>query len=247
MKFYELNCTTYIKTDMNFQDSFDKLSKFINFAICQDKEFENLHKQNRFKHYCFSSFSPTQKDGIYRQGEIYYFTIRGFDEKFIESLSKHLRENINNPNMQVLEAKTKTIKQFFISKLFSITPVITIVDKGDGIPQTWTIQNDGDIMRLTKQLHENLIKKYQSFYDEKLEPTQNFIQLLEVKNQKPQSIYFTKKQGEVSKKIRLLGNKFELYVNEDEISQMLAFVALGCGIGEKQGYGAGFVVGKGLR
>lgn len=241
MKFYELNCTTYIKKDINFQDSFDKLSKFINFAICQDKKFENLHKQNRFKHYCFSSFNPTQKDGIYKQGKTYYFTIRGFDEKFMESLSKHLRENINNPNMQVLEVKTKTIKQFFISKLFSITPVITMVDKGNGVPQTWTIQNDGDIMRLTKQLHENLIKKYQSFYDEKLEPAQNFIQLLEVKNQKPQSIYFTKKQGEVSKKIRLLGNKFELYMNEDEISQKLAFMALGCGLGEKQGYGAGFV------
>lgn len=247
MKYYELKCTTYVKKDLDFQDSFDGLSKFINYAICQNEEFKNLHEQNRFKHYCFSSFYPIEKDGIYKQGRTYNFKLRALDKNFIETLSNSLRENINNPNMQVLSTEFKTIKQFFISELYSITPTITIVDNGDGVPKTWTIKNDGDIMRLTKQLHENLKKKYESFYNEELHPAQNFIQLLEVKNQKPQSIYFTKKQGETSKKIRLLGNKFNLHVNEDEVSQKLAFMALGSGLGEKQGYGAGFVAGKGLR
>lgn len=44
-----------------------------------------------------------------------------------------------------------------------------------------------------------------------------------------------------------MGNKFRIVPNEDEISQKLAFLSLGVGLGEKISYGAGFCVSKGMK
>ena len=53
----------------------------------------------------------------------------------------------------------------------------------------------------------------------------------------------TKKVTEV----RFFGNKFRIVPNEDEVSQKLAFVALACGLGEKNSFGGGFCIGGGRR
>ena len=111
----------------------------------------------------------------------------------------------------------------------------------------WTLEKSGDIIELQNQLQDNLLKKYEEFFGGKLNPTQNFIQLLEVKNQKPQSIYFTTTKNDMQKKVRLMGNKFRIIPNEDEISQKLAFLSLGVGLGEKISYGGGFMIGKGMK
>jgi CRISPR-associated endoribonuclease Cas6 len=108
----------------------------------------------------------------------------------------------------------------------------------------WTLEKSGDIIELQNQLQENLLKKYEEFFGKKLEVNQNFIQLLEVKNQKPQSIYFTTTKNEIQKRVRLIGNKFRIVPNEDEISQKLAFLSLGVGLGEKSSYGGGFMIWK---
>jgi CRISPR-associated endoribonuclease Cas6 len=110
------------------------------------------------------------------------------------------------------------------------------------------MKQDGDILKLQKLLQDNLEKKYNAFYGTKLKPTQNFIQLLEIKNQKPQRIWTSKKDKEQKiVSFNFIGNKFRIMPNEDEISQKLAFLALGCGLGEKNSYGGGFCLGKGFQ
>ncbi len=231
MKYFELICTAYIKNDIGFKESFDTLSKYISFSMAQDSKLKELHAKNCvFKHYNFGNFYPIEKEQVYKKGNNYQFTLRSLDEKFIDELSKTLRQNIDNPNFLVVETHKKTIKQFFISELYSATPVIVSVGNG----RYWSV--DGDILKLHKQLNYNLEKKYKSFYGESLKEEQNFIQLLEIKNKYPQSIYM-KKSG---KNIRFFGNKFRIVPNEDEISQKLAFVALACGLGEKNSFGGGF-------
>lgn len=108
----------------------------------------------------------------------------------------------------------------------------------------WSLEKSGNIIELQNQLQENLLKKYEEFFGKKLEVNQNFIQLLEVKNQKPQSIYFTTTKNEIQKRVRLIGNKFRIVPTEDEISQKLAFLSLGVGLGEKISYGGGFMIWK---
>ncbi len=242
MKFYQIFCEVYLKKDIHFLDSFDILSKFISFSLCQNEDYEKLHNENKFKNYCFSTISPPQKDKIYKKGNIYSFILRSLDKGFIEDLSIKLRENINNPYLQVLKTEFKTMNQFFINELYSIPPCIVTSEVREGRPVYWTVEKDGDILKLAKQLQDNLEKKYKSFYGEELKSKQNFIQLLEIKNQKPQSIFFMKEIKDNKKiKLRLFGNKFQIVVNEDKVSQKLAFMALACGIGEKNSLGGGYL------
>ena len=238
MKYFELICTAYIKTDIGFKQSFETISKYLSFSMSKIEELKKLHTKQGFKYYSFGNFYPIEKERIYKKGNTYQFVLRWLDEKFIDALSGTLRQNINNSNFLVVDAHKRAVKQFFIGELYSATPVIVSIENG----LFWTMEKDGDIMKLQKQLHNNLEKKYQSFYGESIESEQNFIQLLEVKNRVPQNIQIIKN----GKAIRLFGNKFRIVLNEDEISQKLAFVAMGAGLGEKNSFGGGFLLGKGL-
>lgn len=243
---FELKCITYLKEDISFENSFDVLSKYINYSICKKDEYLEQHNKNIFNNYCFGSFLPIEKDKIYKKGNNYSFTIRTINEEFAKDLYNLLRVNIDNRFLQIIEIRKKIIKKTFISELYSATPVVSSLKKENTKERQffWTLEKSGDIIELQNQLQENLLRKYEEFFSEKLEPTQNFIQLLEVKNQKPQSIYFTKQNNDIKTKVRLLGNKFRIVPNEDEISQKLAFLSLGVGFGEKNSYGGGFMIWK---
>lgn len=238
MKYFELICKAFIKKDIAFQTSFELLSKYISFSMYQEGMSE-IHQKEGFKYYIFGGLLPIEKEKVYKQGNLYSFTIRSLDETLIDTLATTLRQNINNENLLVVEAHKKAISQYFITELYSATPVIVSVSDG----KYWTMNESGDIMLLQKQLHDNLAKKYQSFFGEALHVNQNFIQLIEIKNKVPQNILISKE----GKSIRFFGNKFRIVPNEDEVSQKLAFVALSCGVGEKNSYGGGFMLGRGMR
>jgi len=236
LKYFELRCIAYLKKDITFKESFNILSKYISYSMAQIDKLKELHNQKGFKHYTFSNFYPIEKKQVYKQGKNYSFTIRSLDEGFINQLSNSLRQNINNPNFLVVQIEKKVIKRFFVSELYSVTPVIVSTQKG----MYWSIDRDGDIIKLQKQLNYNLEKKYRSFYGESIKSEGSFIQLLELKNRYPQSIYT--KKGD--RDIRFFGNKFRIIPNDDEVSQKLAFVAIACGLGEKNSFGGGFCIVK---
>jgi len=238
MKLYELLCTAYIKSDVVFEESFEVISKYLSFSMARGN-LETIHQKDGFKHYTFGGFLPLEKDKIYKKGATCNFSIRSLDEAFINTLSTALRQNIDNSDFLVLQTEKKVVNQFFINELYSATPVIVSIEDG----KYWTMQSSGDILQLQKQLHDNLEKKYQSFFGEELKAPQNFIQLLEIKNRVPQNIKIIKE----GKKVTFFGNKFKIVPHEDEISQKLAFVALACGLGEKNSYGGGFLLAGGMR
>jgi CRISPR-associated endoribonuclease Cas6 len=200
-----------------------------------DEHLAKLHKENTFKHYVFDSFSPVQKDGIYKEDNIYTFRIRSFDKDFIDKMA-FLIKKAKSELFDVKIVEKRIIKQRFLTKLMSITPTIVTFKNDNDKLYHWTLEKSGDIMKLYNALQNNLLKKYENFFNEKLEPEQNFIQLLEIKNQKPQTVNY--------KGIRLFGNKFLIVPNEDEVSQKLAFTAIACGLGEKNSVGCGFCKGE---
>lgn len=248
MKIFELKCVTWLKQDIALEDSFDVISKYINYSICQKNEYKEKHDKNIFNNYCFGGFMPLEKDKVYKKGNSYYFTLRTIDENFSKELYNLLRANIDNPFLQIVQMERRDIKEFFISELYSATPVVVSLKKENPKDRQlfWTLEKNGDIIELQNQLQENLLKKYEEFFSKKLTPTQNFIQLLEIKNHKPQYIFFTTTKNEIKRKVTLVGNKFRIVPNEDEVSQKLAFLSLGVGLGEKISYGAGFLVSKGM-
>jgi len=235
MEFFELKCKAYLKQDINFKESFEIISKYISYTISTSL-LKDLHFQNSFKYYVFSSFYPTTKDVIYKKESLCEFTIRTLNKELADVLNNHLRENINNPFFLVLSTQIKEVKEFFIEDLYTLTPTIVSIANS----KYWTLKSSGDIMLLVKLLHKNLVKKYNSLYKTNINPTQNFIQRLQILNKTPQTIQITKN----GKKIRLFGNKFVISPNSDETSQKLAFLALGAGLGEKNSFGGGFCLSR---
>lgn len=236
MFYYELSCQLYLKKDLTFKESFEKLAKFLSFTLFQAGE-GSLHYEKKLKFYVFSGFKAEENEkDIYKNGTIKEFKIRSLNENFINLLEENLRKNINNANFLLVKSIKKRVEQFFISELSSLTP--TIVSTSNS--RFWTSEEDGSLTFLYQQLQNNLINKYENFYGEKINFKENFIQVLEQKNHKPQNIQISKND----KNIRFFGNKFKIIPNDDKISQNLAFIALACGLGEKNSYGAGFCLGK---
>lgn len=238
MHYFELTCTAYLKRDIPFRESFETLSKYLSFCLMRNG-LEETHTRFGYKHFVFGGLLPFSPDQLYRAGSTYTFALRSPDEVFITTLATALRTNIDNPSLLVVQTTQKRIHAMMISELYSATPVI-VTAEGD---RYWTMEHGGDIIQLHQQLHDNLLKKYHSFYEETLKPSHNFIQRLELKNTKPQNIRIHKE----GKLITFFGNKFSIIPNEDEISQRLAFLALSCGLGEKNSYGGGFCLSKGMR
>ncbi|MDY0364391.1 MAG: CRISPR-associated endoribonuclease Cas6 [Arcobacteraceae bacterium] len=239
MRYFELECKAYIKKDISFEESFEKISKYVSYTL-NSSGYGDLHKSKGYKYYVISGFYSHDKirDSIYEVGKTYYLNIRVLDEKIADTLTLALRENINNPDFLIISATKRNIKQFFITELYSATPVVISKDN-----RFWTMQENGDLMTLAKQLQDNLDKKYRDFYGQKLDNSDDFIQLIEIKNKVPQNIRIHKN----GKKITFFGNKFKIVPNEDEISQKLAFMALACGLGEKNSFCGGFCLARGIK
>ena len=49
MQYFELTCKAYLKSDLLFDQGFEKMSKFINFAIMRGEK-KALHEKIGFKH-----------------------------------------------------------------------------------------------------------------------------------------------------------------------------------------------------
>ena len=238
MKYFELTCTAYIKQDILFENSFKTIAGYINNSFAQDKKLMQLHKSEGFKYYVFGGMLPIEKSGVCKKGGTYRFVIRSLDEELIDKLSSLMRQNIEDKNFLVVDTFKRYVKQFFIRELYTATPVIVSMKDG----RFWT--NEDDLMFLHKQLQDNLEKKYQDFCGKPIKSEQSFIQLFELINHKLQTIEIDKKHENKEKKykevkpVKFYGNKFRIVPNEDEVSQKLAFVALSCGLGEKNSFGA---------
>lgn len=247
MKYFELTCTAYIKRDITFENSFKIIADYINYSFAKDEKLKQLHKNRGFKLYVFGGMLPIEKAGACKKGGTYRFAIRSLSEEFIDKLSNLMRQNIDNKNFLVVDTFKRYIKQSFISELYTASPVIVSVSDG----RFWT--KEDDMMVLHKQLQDNLEKKYQEFYGKSIKGEQSFVQLFELKNHRLQTIETNKKYEKKDKKyekvsfVKFYGNKFRIVPNEDEVSQKLAFVAMACGLGEKNSFGGGFCLGKGLR
>ena len=244
MKIFELKCKAYLKTNIELKSSFDVLSKYLNYSIYQNEIYKN--KDTSIKNYCFGNFYPTESDKIYKKNNVYEFVIRSIDEEFIDELEKALILNMNNSFLIVLSAVKKEIDQFFIRELYSATPVIVSQKKDDtGRQLYWSLDYNGDMEILQNQLQKNLEKKLKLFYPDDMDVSNNFIDEIEIKNIKPQSIYFKTIRNQKEKLVRLIGNKFKIVPKKDDLSQKLAFLSLGVGLGEKSSFGGGFCLGRG--
>lgn len=229
MQYFELNCTAYLIKDIYFDETNEIIGKHITNGMSLDKDLLNLHQDRGYKFYVYDSLYPREEDKTYKKGRIYVFKIRSIDKILLSKIAKVITK-VTPTYFQIISTELKTYNQFFINELYTVTPAVLTVDN-----KFWT--RGDSIELLTRRIEDNLIKKYQDYYGEIIELDERFIQAIEFKNYKPIGLKY--------KNIRLIGNKFSILVNENEVSQKLAFMALGAGILEKNSSnGMGFCIAR---
>ena len=136
---------------------------------------------------------------------------------------KQLLSHITSSDFQIVMSNIQTNEYKPIHKLITLTPCILTKNNGD-------YKIDGEIELVKSRILAGIEKKYKQLYSSKLEA--DFIQSIIQTNRKPIKIPY--------KNIFFLGNKFEITIKQDELSQKFAHLALSTGILEKNSQGFGF-------
>ena len=229
MHYFELTTTAYLLKNVAFNEVNEKIAQLINKAMLNDEKLAVKHEENKFKNYVFDSLYPREKDKIYKAGKIYVFRIRSLEEDFISKI-KQLLHNTTTDYFKVIAGEIKRYEQRAIKEIYTVTPALATINN-----HFW-ISGD-DIMLLQDRIQINLLKKYREFFNVEVQKEDSFIQYIEIKNKKPIAFNY--------KNIQFIGNKFIIKVNEDDLSQKLAFLALGAGLLEKNATnGMGFCIAK---
>ncbi|WP_242845699.1 CRISPR-associated endoribonuclease Cas6 [Clostridium novyi] len=222
LQVFESMVDVYTMEDIKVNKQSIKISKLIDKTLCMNDKFLKLHKENCFKDYCFNWLYPIETD-VYKKGKIYTFIIRTVDKELVEYFKKYLI-NEYTESLKVLTIKTKLIPQCTIEKIYSITPLII---KAQGY---W--KNNLTFKQFEERIFSNLIKKYNEYFNIKINENFSLYNNIVISNKKPISMPV--------KGVRLLGDKVTLYISNNEMSQKLAYFALGVGLGEVNGRSAGF-------
>lgn len=222
---YELSIKVYLLTDIHASDIQTKISSLIDSTLAKEEKYLQFHQENRYKGYTFDGLYKVEPKGVYHQGGIYVFRIRTVDESLADFFKKNLFTAYTN-EMKVLTVSNKIITKRHIEKIFTITPVVIKNDFG-----YW--RSNLSIEDYENRIKINLIKKYQTFNNEKINEDIELFTRIEFNNKKPIVI-------PLKNNISLLGDKITLYVSENDTAQSLAYFALGVGLGEICSRGSGF-------
>ncbi|HDK7168545.1 TPA: CRISPR-associated endoribonuclease Cas6 [Clostridium botulinum] len=225
MRVYELTLKVFLMKDIKSDESSEKIANIIDKALSRDDKLLDFHKENIYKYYTFNSLYPIEKEKIYHKGRIYSLKIRTIDE----SLVKYFKKNLVNEYTEYIKALTlecKVIPSRYIEKIYSITPVIIKTETG-----YW--KGKLSLEQFEQRLKDNMIKKYNKYFDTKIDENFSLFRVIIFENHKPIASNY--------KNISILGDKLTLVIDENENAQKLAYLALGTGIGEMNARGFGFV------
>lgn len=220
MEYFNLKVLVQPKKDILYEETYEKLSHLIAQAMLKDSNLKEIHEKNKYKHYVFCNLYPIEQDLIYKANHNYFFDLRSMNRNFIVKV-KQLLSSINNDDFKVIMSNIENHRQRLIHKLKTLTPVIMTSEKGYLVDS---------VEFAKKRILDNTEKKYKDIYSQDI--STNFIKDIKQTNIKPIKIKY--------KGIYLLGYKFEIEVNDDPISQSLAYINLAEGCGEKNAIGFGF-------
>lgn len=226
MNCYNLKVIVLLKQNLKNEETYEKISNLISYAMLKDKNLKEIHEKNTYKNYVFCSLYPVQKDGIYKQNNIYSFDLRGLEFSKIMKL-KQVLANVENEYFKIIQINLQNHEQIEINKLVTLTPAIITTPKGD-----YDIKDDINLAK--SRILANIQKKYKNIYNTEINV--DFIKEIKKTNRQPIKIPY--------KNINMLGNKFEIEVKEDPISQNLAYLALTIGVLEKNSLGFGFCMAR---
>lgn len=226
MKVISIKVKIYLLKDISHVDALSNVAAFVDKALCKNPKWALMHKKNEYKGYTFSSLAPIEKSGIYSKDSLRTFTLRTIDAE----LAKYLAEELPHTEiiqMKGLKSDVWIIPQKPIEKLYNLTPTVIKCEEGPGY---W--KGTLPFHQFQNRIKINLVKKYNFFHNAKLDENFELWNGFEITNQKPIAIPF--------KGIRLLGDKLEIRIADNQIAQDLAYMALATSLGENNARGCGF-------
>lgn len=225
MNVFQIKLKIFTLKDISLEDSQIIISAFIDSGLTKDSKLMEFHESNKFKGYCFDAPYPLEEDKVYKKDRIYTLTIRTIEKELAEFFANKLVNEFND-NIKGLTSEIRILPKKHIEKLYSITPAVMKNDAG-----YW--KNQIKLDEFETRLKANLIKKYNSITNSKIDENFQLYSTIEFKNRKPISTKY--------KNIKLLGDKISLNIAENESAQKLAYMSLGTGIFEMNARGYGFV------
>lgn len=226
MKVFQTYLKVFLLKDIKQEDALQIIASYIDHILVENPRWEKMHNENCFKGYCFNSLYPQESDGIYKKERVYQIIIRSVNLKLMQYLEENLPKH-ENSFMKGLICNCTIIQQKHITTLYSITPLIV---KGKN-QNYW--RDEMNIAEFDERLKINLVKKYRVFVNPDLTDDFELHTLLEFRNRSPIAVPY--------KGIKLLADKVQMQIAENDIAQRLAFLALGTGAGELNSRGMGFV------
>ena len=224
MNVYQIRMKVYMLKDIPVEKMQMEISKLIDKSLAMQESLLEFHEKNQFKFYCFDLPYPMEKDKIYKKGYIYTVTIRTVKDDlakyFYETCADQFTDSIKGLTSEIRILPKKTF-----DTLQTLTPVIIKTDNG-----YWKATMN--IEEYQENLRINLIKKWNSFHDEKIDEDFSFCTMIELLNNKPVAFEY--------KKVKLLGDKIRLHIADNKTAQDLAYLAIGTGVGSMNSRGAGF-------
>lgn len=225
MKVYEIGVKCFLLKDIKASEAYSKICAFIDGELTKNQELLEFHNRNTYKLYNFNLLYPLEEDKVYKKDKIYTFQIRTVDEKLADIFLNNLNNNYTD-EIKGLTTSIRIIPQKPIEKLYSISPVILKTEKG-----YW--KNNISLSEFERRLTENLIKKYNLIMNTKIDENFHLYTALEFMNKKAVAFKY--------KDITLLGDKICIHIDSNKTAQDLAYMALGTGIAEINGRGAGYM------
>ena len=222
---YEISMLVFLKEDIHVDDSITRICEFIDKFLSSDQETLKFHRENRFKNYSFCSFYPLEKDMVYKRNRNYTLRIRTTDSS-LASLFNEKMVNTYTDSVKGLTSEIKILRKRFIDRIYTITPAIIKNEEGywKGI---LTVED------YERRIKENLIKKYRNITGEEIPNDHELFTSIEFNNRKPVKFKY--------KGRKLLGDKITITMNQDELSQRVAHMSMGTGIGEINARGGGYI------
>lgn len=225
MVVYQIRLKLFVLVDIPFEQIQEKLNLFIDTGFSSSQELLQMHKENRYKYYCFDLPFKLGQSKIYKQGHIYTVTIRTIELR-LANYFYQVCVNHYTKEFKGLTAEIRIFPQKRIESLYTLTPAILKSDQG-----YW--KKHMNLEKFEERLKVNLVKKWNYFTGERINENFQLYTSLEFLNHKPISVNY--------KNIKLLGDKIKLQISDNETAQKIAYMVLGTGLLENNSRGSGFV------
>lgn len=219
----ELSIKVIVTKNIQKQEALNATRELVDAIIINTKGIK-YHKSNEYKYYSFDGL-PNIESKQYSIDEITNFRLRMKDPE-LANLVINKSKGTHTDKLLIIDIKAKEIKKNLIDSIYTLTPIVLKFDCG-----YW--RGKVSIDEVEKRIKSNLVKKYNNYYNTKIDEDFDLFEGIEIKNKYPITIKY--------KDVILLGDKFHLKIASNEMAQELANFSISCGMSEMNARGLSFV------